>query len=90
VPFHKAITQHEFDATEGSVEVEVEGEEVKQEVHNEAQQQSSPSEPIRGPVAPMGVPLKTTLEIQEFDYQMLEREVLNHMRRNSKVPEGET
>jgi hypothetical protein len=38
----------------------------------------------------MGVPLKTTLEIQEFDYQMLEREVLNHMRRNSKVPEGET
>lgn len=82
------MTQHEFEATEGSVEVEVEGE-VKQEANNEAQQQSSTSEPIRGPVAPMGVPMKTTLEIQEFDYQMLEREVLNHMRRNSKIPEGE-
>jgi hypothetical protein len=35
----------------------------------------------------MGVPIKTILDIQEFDYQMLEREVLNHMRRNSKNQE---
>ena len=32
----------------------------------------------------MGVPIKTTLEIQEFEYQMLEREVLNNVRRKSK------
>jgi hypothetical protein len=31
-----------------------------------------------------GLQRKTTLEIKEFDYQMLEREVLNHMRRNSQ------
>jgi hypothetical protein len=37
----------------------------------------------------MGLNVKTTLEIEEFDYQMLEREVLNHMRRNSKIPENE-
>jgi hypothetical protein len=31
--------------------------------------------------------MKTTLDIQEFDYQMLEREVLNHMRKNSQKHE---
>lgn len=38
----------------------------------------------------MGVPMKTTLEIQEFEYQMLEREVLNHVRRTSKKNEDDT
>ena len=99
VPFHKAITQHQIDATEGSLEVDhdLEVEEAKQgeNARDLVQQQSSSpaaaaAEGIKGPVAPMGVPIKTTLEIQEFDYQMLEREVLNHMRRNSKNQDVDT
>jgi hypothetical protein len=66
------------------LEVEPEAEEVKKESVPLSQQQSSSHENVKGPVTQMGVPMKTTLEIEEFDYQMLEREVLNHMRRNSK------
>lgn len=33
---------------------------------------------------PMHMSMKTTLEMKEFDLHMIEREVLNHMRQNSK------
>ena len=38
----------------------------------------------QGNPAPMHMSMKTTLEMKEFDLQMIEREVLNHMRQNSK------
>lgn len=38
----------------------------------------------QGNPAPMHLSMKTTLEMKEFDLQMIEREVLNHMRQNSK------
>lgn len=35
-----------------------------------------------GQVNPFQVSIKTTLEMKDFDLQMLERDVLNHMRKN--------
>jgi hypothetical protein len=34
--------------------------------------------------------LKTTLDMNPFDLQMIEREVLDHMRRHSKIVEATT